>query len=286
MTDTTLSKDQASKDQSKAAFDPNKLECHPLAEAFEPMKGLEFDAFKADVQKNGLLHPIVLYDGKILDGRNRYRAMIAAGKPFNKEKDFKVYTGFNPAEYVISANVNRRHLTDSQRAMHGARLVQNKLGANQHNRSLSAADAANLVGVSETMITNAKAILEKASDEVLTALKIGNLKVGAIKTEDLTLPKAEQLNTIQQRKEDAKAKAAETRKANKGNGAPKANQDFIVMEAFIKQWTGFDGMQRRVFVEKCRTDISAILQEMERREKLSGAPGASPNLGSLQQNPN
>jgi hypothetical protein len=267
-------------------FDPNKLECHPLSEAFEPMKNLEYAAFKADIQRNGLLQPIMLYDGKILDGRNRHRAMIDAKRAFNKEKDFKVYTGANPAEYVISANVNRRHLTDSQRAMHGARLVQNKLGANQHNRSLSAADAANLVGVSETMITNAKAILEKASDEVLTALKIGNLKVGAIKTEDLALPKAEQLKTIQKRKDDAKAQAAATRKATKANGEPKANQDFIVMEAFIKQWTGFDGMQRRVFVEKCRTDISAILQEMERREKLSGAPGASPNLGSLQQSPN
>jgi len=54
------------------------LEFHPIADMFPPMEGEEFDAFVADIKANGLLEDIVLFEGMILDGRNRYRACLAA----------------------------------------------------------------------------------------------------------------------------------------------------------------------------------------------------------------
>jgi len=68
-------------------------------------------ALVADIRANGLRVPIVLQDGMILDGRNRYKACQELGiTPETTE-----YTG-NPWAYVWSLNGTRRDLTDAQRA--------------------------------------------------------------------------------------------------------------------------------------------------------------------------
>jgi hypothetical protein len=56
-----------------------KFEFHPLANVFPLIEGAEFDELVADIKANGLNQCIELYEGKILDGRNRYRACLAAG---------------------------------------------------------------------------------------------------------------------------------------------------------------------------------------------------------------
>jgi hypothetical protein len=84
---------------------------HQLAQEFPRISGLEFDNLVADICANGLQHPIVLYEGKILDGWHRYRACVRAGI----EPRFEEYTGSTPAAYVCSANVFRRHLRMSNK---------------------------------------------------------------------------------------------------------------------------------------------------------------------------
>lgn len=64
-------------------------EFHPLAEIFPLVEGTEFDELVADIKANGLHEPIVVFEDKILDGRNRYRACMAAGV----EPTFTAYTG-------------------------------------------------------------------------------------------------------------------------------------------------------------------------------------------------
>src|SRR5688500_1995862 len=55
---------------------------HPLADLF-PMLGLvDADALRGDIAANGLRERIVILDGQILDGRNRYRAAVGAGVIF------------------------------------------------------------------------------------------------------------------------------------------------------------------------------------------------------------
>lgn len=90
------------------------LEYHSVANIFPMMTEAEFSSLKQDISVNGLREPIWLYEGKIIDGRNRYLACIASGvKPI-----FRNYEGEENAliDFVISLNLHRRHLSSSQKA--------------------------------------------------------------------------------------------------------------------------------------------------------------------------
>jgi hypothetical protein len=107
---------------ARAADRRNSLQFHPLADLFPLMEGAEFDALVADIKKNGLHYPIILYDGKILDGRNRYRACLAAGfEPAVRNGDNWIG---DPASFVISRNIRRRHLTAEQKRDLIAKLLK------------------------------------------------------------------------------------------------------------------------------------------------------------------
>ena len=82
------------------------LELHPLCTIFPRLSDLDLDCLRLDIKEHGLREPIVLFDGMILDGGNRYKACLAAGV----EPIFKQYEGDDIAAYVLSANFHRRHL--------------------------------------------------------------------------------------------------------------------------------------------------------------------------------
>lgn len=87
-------------------------ELHPLCRFFPRITGDEFAALCEDIRANGLQQPIVLHDGQILDGGNRYRACVETGA----EPIFAEYDGANLVQFVLSANLHRRHLTPGQHA--------------------------------------------------------------------------------------------------------------------------------------------------------------------------
>lgn len=88
------------------------LELHPLCTLFPRLSGAEFDALRDDIKANGLRQPIVLHEGMILDGGNRYRACIEAGV----DAEFVAFEGGNLVSFVLSANLHRRHMTAGQQA--------------------------------------------------------------------------------------------------------------------------------------------------------------------------
>jgi hypothetical protein len=97
---------------------------HPLADIFPLMEGEEFDALVADIKANGLREAIVLYDGMILDGRNRYHACRAAGvEPTIQRYEKGGLELQDPVAWVISRNIHRRHLTPEDKIKYLAQLI-------------------------------------------------------------------------------------------------------------------------------------------------------------------
>ena len=96
---------------------------HPAAEAFPMLGDDELAELAEDIKANGLREPVWLYDdperGRVLlDGRNRLAACERAGV----EPTTRVYRGDHPTDFVVSMNVNRRHMTAGQKAAAAAAL--------------------------------------------------------------------------------------------------------------------------------------------------------------------
>ena len=101
-------------------------EVHPLAAAFPLVEGEEFEQLVADIDKRGLQHPIRLSvdQSTIIDGRNRYRACIAARVDPNFTTVPEAWSEEQIADYIVSENLARRHLTAGQRAMVALRVEE------------------------------------------------------------------------------------------------------------------------------------------------------------------
>jgi N6-adenosine-specific RNA methylase IME4 len=151
------------------------LEFHPLASLFPLIEGEEFDGLVADIREHGLHEPVVLLDGKILDGRNRYRACREAGR----ECRFETYAGTDPVGYVISLNLRRRHLDESQRAMVAAKLATLRLGDNQHSEGLPIGRGSELLNVGERSVARAREVREHGAPELVRAVEKGAVSVSA-----------------------------------------------------------------------------------------------------------
>lgn len=160
-------------------------EFHPLAGLFPLLDGDEFRDLAADIAANGLLEPIWLYEGQILDGRNRYVACLSV----DATPTFRTYSGADPIAFVVSENVRRRHLTPSQlvpvalaverayaeraRARQGARLDLNipQVFA-ESERGEAREQAAAQVGVNRQYISDGK-MLEREAPDLLARLSSG-----------------------------------------------------------------------------------------------------------------
>ena len=99
---------------------PARYDIHALANIMPKMPEGEFENLKADIEKNGILEPVTLLDGKIIDGRHRYRAC----QELKKACPTRTLDKISPKDLVRSMNLLRRHLSTSQRAMVAAALLE------------------------------------------------------------------------------------------------------------------------------------------------------------------
>ena len=87
---------------------------HRIANTFPVLSEDELTDLAQDIKKHGQQEPIKLFEGKILDGRNRYLACKKAGvEPKFEDWDGTEYAAIS---YVWSENFHRRHFSSSQRA--------------------------------------------------------------------------------------------------------------------------------------------------------------------------
>ncbi|WP_456622165.1 MULTISPECIES: MT-A70 family methyltransferase [unclassified Bradyrhizobium] len=189
------------------------LSFHPYANLFPLIEGQEFYDLAEDIRQHGLRYRIDLIEVAkqflVLDGRNRYRALVwlvstgevlgdgwggLAGEPLSAADltDFENgsifdtydpdYDGENPLDYVLSKNLSRRHLTDDQRRIIAAELVtlgKGRPGKMPQSAGFSREHAAAALSTDVAGVERARTVVRRAAPEVVDAVKSGDLSVAA-----------------------------------------------------------------------------------------------------------
>jgi len=153
---------------------------HEYADAF-PFFDENIDDLAADIKTNGLLHPIVLHEDKILDGRHRYAACKRAGvEPRTRSWDGECG---DPLSFVISQNVKRYHWNESQRAMVAARIENMQRGRPGKDADLrvNREQASALMGVGTRNTCSAAKVQRKGTPKLQKAIDDGKATVWAAK---------------------------------------------------------------------------------------------------------
>lgn len=158
---------------------------HPLADLFLLSPNEEVIRLAQDIKANGLREPIVMYDGGILDGRNRYRVCTL----LNIEPSFTSYEGSTPARYLIESNLRTKRLSDSQRSIiadkiaidtdHKFRNVQKAL---LQNEIFSPKDACELLHISTTSLARVRK-LRRNRPELLISIEDGTSTINKVYTD-------------------------------------------------------------------------------------------------------
>ena len=154
-------------------------EIHDYSLIFPAMPDDQFEVLVEDIRDNGCREPVVLFDGKVLDGRHRYKACVELGI----EPVFVQYEGDDPLGFAISHNLSRRHMNESQRAMVAARLSM--LGREGRPKktvpigtvSPIAEKQAKLMNTSRRGVFRAKKVLKDGTPELADAVKNGEIAV-------------------------------------------------------------------------------------------------------------
>ncbi len=186
------------------------MKTHPVAELFPMLDSAALHELAADIEANGLQHPLVRQGDTLLDGRNRLAACKLAGV----EPTFTEYAGDSPVAYIMSVNLHRRHLEKGQLAALGVELEPHfaaearqrmERGRPKEGVAIVPQDtgkardkAAAAVGVSGKMVSDAKAI--KRDDPKLFE---------RVRTGEITVPQAkrEQREAVRETRRQANAVA-------------------------------------------------------------------------------
>ena len=232
---------------------------HPIAELFPRMPGEEFVALKKDIRANGLLEPIWLYEGKVLDGRHRYFACQEVGV----EASYREYEGSNPLGFVVSLNLNRRHLDTAQRAAVANQLANMSVGRPESNSGIppiSQAKAAALLNVSVDSVKVAAKVERAAPAEVIEAVKAGNISLNmAAQVAEMSDEEQEEFADVPAHQVKEVAKEILSRKA-KPHGKPKtgAKADALREEIKAAEAKGFS-----MLASQARLLLSTLAEQRE-----------------------
>lgn len=172
----------------------NDIPVHPVASLFPMIGDEELQALADDIKENGQREPIIvayldeamLDEPVVIDGRNRFAACEIAGV----EPEFKYVMSLNDrelspkviADWIISHNLHRRHLTASQRAMVG----QGYLEYLRKEAKRRQGERNDLKGNFGTNLSQSSGD-DYSTRSVAQAAKIAGVGVGSIKSADFVV---------------------------------------------------------------------------------------------------
>lgn len=192
---------------------------HDTANAFPFISGDAYDTLKEDIRINGILEPIYLFEGKIIDGRNRYRIAKELGLDIPTQE----YEGDNPVGFVQSMNLHRRQLTPSQKAASAAFLAEFKQGQHTDEEEYETQEEiAKKLGISRRMVVEATSLKKNADVELIERVKSGDISLHNA-TAIARLNPEDQKTIVGEGTERVKEVAKKIKAMTKGKGRKKKN---------------------------------------------------------------
>lgn len=244
---------------------------HRLSALFPDLPSDEMAELAASIRAEGLRHPIILAgngDGRaeVLDGWHRYVAAQKAGHQFEASDFRRVGVDRNRLIEIVKAeNLDRRHLTPSQRAGVLAALYDGKWAMRGDGRP-EGADTGNVSGVpARSGITEAEAAAEAGvSDRTMRDAKTaeaGGLG-DAVRTGELSANEA--ARRVRHREGNA---AAEGAKGSPTDGRPEAPRRPTAIEKLQDRIASLEGVIEAV--EKRAYAAEAALENAEERAAVA-----------------
>jgi len=155
------------KDKETDSAAVGELEQHSVGSLFPPMADEQFAELRTSMETRGFLpqYPIIIHEGKVLDGWHRHQAAALAGV-------VPVYTDYkddDPVGFAMSANLQRRHLTDDQRS-----VIAGELAA--FEPSMTTSEAAASVSVTASKANRGRKLAGR-SEKLADAVRTGELSL-------------------------------------------------------------------------------------------------------------
>lgn len=190
------------------------MRVHPVADIFPRMTAAEYAALRDDIEAHGQREPIWVFDGQIIDGRHRAQACEDLGI----EPAVREYDGDESSlvAFVVSLNLHRRHLDESQRAIVAGRLSNLRDGQRADQAApigapaVSQDAAAELLNVGRRSVQRAREVLDHGAPELVAAVERGEVSVSAAASV-AEAPKERQVEIVARGRDEILAAAKQIR---------------------------------------------------------------------------
>ena len=166
---------------------------HPLASTFVELSLGEQEALNRSLDAVGQLVPILRHGGLVLDGRARLRWCVDVGVEPRFED---LSAAADPVETLLAANLERRCLSRSQRALAAARVATLRPGRPEKGQrcTFTIEEAAKRFGISARLVKGARAVLRRQVPGLVDVVERGLVSV--TRAEVLTALEEDQLDSV------------------------------------------------------------------------------------------
>ena len=236
-------------------------EFHSLADVFPMMEEADLRQLAYDIEKNGQKETIKVWQGKIVDGRNRYKACLLR----DVDPKFEELTFEPTLEYVCGLNIQRRHLNETQRAWIAAKLAKVHI--------CTQAGGAKMMNVSVRSVLNASSIMKDAIPEISEEVAKG--RISASTGEKISKLDADTQKSISRLKPKQMLKAARLAKQTKEDPAPRTHiikftvteEEFRLINNAVKRIGTPDTQEeliREALLGYCHNAYPASIKDLKR----------------------
>ena len=143
----------------------NEVSLHELTKTHPVMSEGQFNALKKDIEVHGQKVPVILYRGKIVDGRHRYKALTQLGRDTILANSLPNNLSLQDVKAEVMSTELRRHQTPTQLAIKAYRLYE---------AGITQAEALARTGASKGNLAYVVQLVKMGRLDIVSLLEAGN----------------------------------------------------------------------------------------------------------------